>query len=111
VLEKLHIVIAFKNNYESVGIDLEPYVQWITLLNEKLKSGTLMSLETHGCEMIVAISAKLKLETLTAAIENGHDVTKMGERFNRPDDWYVNISRQVPLKEKIVVRHTLIGYY
>jgi len=106
-LVKLTIELAFDLLFRH----FESYVRRIKLLNEMLKNGTLMNLETHGCELIIATRALFPRQTLTAAIQNGHDVTKMGERFNiEQEDGQVVISRQVMFKEKFVARHTLVGY-
>jgi len=106
MLEKLSIDIAFDVH----ATDFESYAQWIKLLNEKLKNGTL-SLETHACEMIITTKANFPEQTLTAAIQNEHDVTKMGEHFDSQQEADVVISRQVTLKEKFIARHILFDHY
>jgi len=105
-LEKLNIEITF---YVS-DTDFEPFVRWIQQFNMQLMNGPLMDLETHDCELIFATRATFPEETLTAAIDNEHGVTTMGEHFNIEQlNGQVVISRQVTLKEKFVVRHTLFG--
>jgi len=106
-LEKLNIEI----NFLFQVISFESYVRWIKQLTERLKNGTLVDLEMHGCELIIATRAKHKERKLTTAIQNGHNVTTMGERFSiKRTDGDVVISRQVELKKKCFVRHTLVGY-
>jgi len=83
----LHYVLACCPNLEKLTVDIdfdspdhfEPYVRWIQLFNEKQKNGTLMSLEMHDCELIIATRATFPGHTLSDAIQNQHAVTKMGE--------------------------------
>jgi len=102
-LEKMTIEF----NFDGFGyIEFDIYVQWLKLLNEMMKNGSLMSLiETHGCELIIATRAGFQGGKVNDAIQSGHEVMKMGERFNIEQDRV--ISREVKLNEKFAVRHAL----
>jgi len=112
-LEKLYIGTMSYHAFPDASFD--SFVQQIKSFNEELKSGPLMNCETHGCELIFAVRANFPAETLINAIDNEHEVMKLGERCNN-DDWPIHlrepvmILREVKLKEKLFARYVFIGH-
>jgi len=101
-LEYLDIVMEF--DLSLPDNIFEPFVQWIKTLNEELKSGPLMSCETHKCDLI--FEARFPIQTLTNVIASEHDVTKLGEDCSNAE-W--TIARRVKMGENFVARYIFIG--
>ena len=49
---------------------MEPFVQQIKPLNEKLKSETLADLKSHGCELIIVMDRHYLRQTMTVSKPN-----------------------------------------